>query len=175
MSAQLIASLDYETYSAAGVRWDGTKWIGEGSKKGIKLVGSYNYISHPTFEPLCLAYVMPNGVEQFWLPWWPPPLDLHLHVMSGGLLQAWNSLFEWRVWTMYCTPRLGWPMLRMDQMRCSMARAAINGYPRGLDDAGQVLSTLQHESVRWDEARPIGPVACEHGRRDIDCDICVPF
>lgn len=152
-----IPSLDFECFSLAGYQqvqrqWvtPGGKalselaWIGTepGSKKnGLPLVGARNYITHPTFEILCMAYCMGYGQPvQLWLPGCPPPQDLLCHVARGGLLQAWNSSFEWQCWELYCVPEYGWPTLRLEQMRCTMARAAANGYPRGLDDCGEVLS-----------------------------------
>ena len=41
MRAEPIVSLDYETYSAAGFRWDGYKWVGahDGSKKAGRQSG----------------------------------------------------------------------------------------------------------------------------------------
>lgn len=161
---QLIPSLDFETYSEAGFQQElrewvtpkgkprsATVWTGSepGSKKnGLPLVGARNYIEHHSFEVLCMAYDMRDGRGvQLWTPGCPAPQDLLDHVARGGLLTAWNSSFEWQVWALRCTPRYGWPLLRLEQMRCSMARAAANGYPRGLDDAGEVLSLQQHRTA----------------------------
>lgn len=189
-----IPSLDFETYSAAGFQqlqrewvtpggkyrcetvWTGTE---PGSKKtGLPLVGARNYVDHESFEVLCLAYCMRRGGEvQLWLPGCEPPHDLLHHVAQGGLLQAWNSSFEWLCWSLHCTPRYGWPPLMLSQMRCSMARAAANGYPRGLDDCGEVLSdqaarnrpTLyQPEPTR---ARPDNDVTTGPDGGDYDNDI----
>ncbi len=154
-------SLDFETYSEAGFQQVERQWVTPGGKHrcetvwtgtepgskktGLPLVGARNYIDHPTFEILCAAYDMRRGDGvQLWLPGCPPPQDLLDHVAAGGLLTAWNSLFEWTCWQLHCTVRYGWPDLRLDQMRCSMARAAANGYPRGLDDCGPVLDLEQH-------------------------------
>lgn len=150
-------SIDFETYSEAGYQriereWTTPKgkhrcetvWTGAepGSKKnGLPLVGARNYVEHPTFEILCLAYDMFDvRGPQLWLPGCPDPDELLHHVARGGLLTAWNSSFEWQAWNLYCVIKYGWPTLLLSQMRCSMARSAANGYPRGLDDCGEVLS-----------------------------------
>lgn len=152
-----IPSLDFETFSAAGFQQVHREWVTPGGKPrselvwcgtepgskktGLSLVGARNYITHPTFEVLCMAYDMRDGTGvQLWIPGCAAPQPLLGHVARGGLLQAWNSSFEWQVWILHCTPRYGWPTLRLEQMRCSMARSAANGFPRGLDDAGEVLS-----------------------------------
>ncbi len=160
---QFIPSIDFETYSEAGFQREQREWTTPGGKyrcetvwtgtepgskkNGLPLVGARNYVEHPTFEVLCMAYCMQRDAEvQLWLPGCPPPQDLLDHVARGGLLQAWNSSFEFQVWTLHCTPRFGWPTLLLSQMRCSMARSAANGFPRGLDDAGSVLSLHTHRS-----------------------------
>lgn len=152
----MIPSLDFECFSLAGYQQERREWVTPGGKyrceavwtgtepgskkTGLPLVGARNYVEHPTFEVLCLAYCMRPGEVQLWLPGCEPPHDLLHHVAQGGLLQAWNSSFEWQVWNLFCVVRYGWPPLLLSQMRCSMARSAANGYPRGLDDAGVVLS-----------------------------------
>jgi len=168
---RIIPSFDYETYSEAGLAWDAAagKWHGTepGSKKtGLPLVGAYNYVSHPSFEVLCMAYDMRRGAGvQLWLPGDAPPADICAHVAAGGLVKAWNSSFEFYVWSLFCTPRLGWPTLRIEQMRCAMAQAAVNGYPRGLEDAGDVV--LRHRT------QPERPTHCAHGTpTHVDCPRC---
>lgn len=186
---QLIPSLDFETYSEAGFQRQHREWVTPtgkprsetvwtgtepGSKKnGLPLVGARNYITHPTFEVLCMAYCMAPGQEvQLWLPGCAPPHDLLTHVAAGGLLQAWNSSFEWQVWQLHCTVRYGWPPLALHQMRCSMARAASNGFPRGLDDCGPVLSV---HSVRTQPVLYKAENGDDEHRDNRECDDCVSF
>ncbi len=181
-----IPSLDFETYSEAGFQQAERQWVTPGGKQrcqtvwagtepgskktGLPLVGARNYIEHWTFEVLCLAYDMRRGAGvQLWLPGCPPPQDLLDHVAAGGLVAAWNSGFEWQVWQLHCVPRYGWSPLRLQQIRCSMARSAANGYPRGLDDAGEVLS------VQAARARPIPYEVSSGHRSDCYCNQCIPF
>lgn len=157
-----LPDLDYETYSEGGIVWieDEQKWqspLGEGNKKkGLGLIGVYNYVLHPSFEPLSLAYNLKNGEgARIWRFGDPNPLDLFEWVKSyredqpadssQGLLESWNNFFEVSVWNLYCVPRLGWPPLYLDQMRDAMAKAALEGYPQKLDNAAQVLRLVNQK------------------------------
>jgi DNA polymerase bacteriophage-type len=115
-------SLDFETYSAA----DLTK------------CGGYVYAEETTTRVVSLAYEI-NGVLKLWLEWMPRPIDLMEHVANGGLLTAWNSMFEYLIWNKVCVPKYGWLPVKLEQMRCSMARARIYALPARLSSAGDVL------------------------------------
>jgi hypothetical protein len=188
-------SLDFETYSEAGFQQAHREWITPGGKprselvwtgtepgskkNGLPLVGARNYIEHPTFGVLCMAYSMRPGDVQLWLPGCEPPHELLQHVARGGPLQAWNASFEWQVWSIHCTPRYGWPKLLLSQMRCSMARSAANGFPRGLDDAGGVLSLHTHRAAP--EPFNVNRPNVQHDatssphRNGCYCNECIPF
>lgn len=66
----LCATLDFESYSEAGYRWDEVKktWLGpEGSNaKGLGAVGSRKYAEHPSTEVLTLSYSLPGGHKGRW-------------------------------------------------------------------------------------------------------------
>ncbi len=181
-----IPSLDFETFSLAGYQQVERQWVTPGGKRrcelvwagtepgskknGLPLVGARNYIEHESFEVLCLAYDMRRGAGvKLWIPGCPNPDELLHHVAQGGRLTAWNSSFEWQVWQLHCTGRYGWPALRLEQMRCTMARSAANGFPRGLDDAGEVLS------LHAARARPTAYEVQNEHPRDCYCNVCIPF
>src|SRR6185312_1295089 len=130
------------------------------SNRGLPVVGVRNYVRHPTFEVLSLAYDMLDGLGvRHWTPsWytgkWPEqlragcyetmlyaqPWALLEHVANGGLLGGWNVIgFEWEVWNGYCVPTWGWPELKMEQCRDTQAKAAVSAYPRKLSNAGKVI------------------------------------
>lgn len=145
-TATVLPGLDFETYSEAGHRWDevSQSWkmpLGAGgTKRGLGVVGVKNYVNHPTFDLLSLAYDLKDGRgERVWVPGQPPPADLLDHVARGGLLGAWNSGFEFTVWNDYCVRVLGWPPLRLEQMRCTMVKGRSWSMPGKLADAGSVL------------------------------------
>ena len=144
------ASWDVETYSEAGLVWNGAKWEsprGCGAQtRGLKAVGVYNYVTHPTFELLSVAYDLLDGAGmRHWVPRWcefglvDEPHDLVAHVAAGRILAAWNVGFEWSVWNLYCVPKFGWPPLAIEQCRCDMAKAQVMAYPAALENAGAIL------------------------------------
>lgn len=160
--ATLLPDIDYETYSEGGQVWleDEQKWqspLGEGNKKkGLTLIGVYNYVLHPSFEPLSLAYNLKNGDgARIWRFGDRNPEDLFAWVKSyrgdqppestQGLLESWHNFFEVSVWNLYCVPKLGWPPLYLDQMRDAMAKAALEGYPQKMDNAAQVLRLVNQK------------------------------
>lgn len=157
--ATILPDQDFETYSEGGYQWNEVEQKWEGlhyagkTKRGLSVVGTYNYVLHPSFRIIQHAYNLKNGDgARIWRPGMPDPTDLFNWVKTykfqqpldctDGLLEAWNTFFEATVWNLYCVPKLGWPPLYLDQMRCCMAKAAIAGYPRGLDNAGPVLKLV---------------------------------
>jgi len=146
--ASCLPDLDFETYSEAGYVWDyeEEKWEAlpglSTQKKGLKGVGLYNYVRHPTFEVLSLAYDLKDGLGvRHWRPGLPDPADLLDYVRQGmpSLLEAWNAEFEVEVWHSYCVPKLGWPPLVQANVRCAMAKARAQSYPAALKEAGPAL------------------------------------
>jgi len=135
--------LDFETYSEAGFVWDADtrKWRllkGVPKKKGLR-VGSAAYVLHPTFEVLILSYDLGFGVQR-WKPGDPSPVPLLHAVASGRLVSGWNSGgFEFKIWNWHLVPRFDWPVLRLEQLRDTMADARAHALPGSLDECGEVL------------------------------------
>ncbi|MHB8283489.1 MAG: DNA polymerase family A protein [Caulobacteraceae bacterium] len=137
------ATLDFETYSAAGFRWDPAvnKWKApEGSRsKGLSAVGASVYTEHPSAEVLTMSYQLPGGPMQRWRPGEPHPTTLFAYLAAGGTVESHNAMFERLVWTNICVPRYGFPPLNPYQQRCSMATARIQGLPGALANLSDVL------------------------------------
>jgi DNA polymerase len=151
----VLPDFDFETYSEAGYRWDSErgKWDSlDGiatSRRGLKVVGTRNYVQHPSFRVLCLAYNLKDGTgPKSWRPDMPPPQDLLDYVASGGLIEAFNVEFEREVWNGYCVPKLSWPPLSFEQLRCCMAKAVAFSLPPSLDDVGKVLKITQQKDAK---------------------------
>lgn len=142
----VLPDADFETYSEAGYYFDEArqKWHGPPrasmGKKGLFVVGAACYAAHPTAEVLSLAYDLKDGAgPRVWTPDQVRPFDLIDHVQRGGLVEAWNSAFEWWVWNLVCTRRYGWPALTIEQTRCAMGKARAFSYPGSLEKAGDVM------------------------------------
>lgn len=141
----VLPDLDFETYSEAGYEWcERTgRWRqpagAAGTSTGLALVGVVNYVDHPTFEVLTLAYNLKDGVgERTWVPGQPPPLPLLQYVASGGLIEAWNVGFERRVWARGVAD-FGWPPVDRLQWRCAMAKARAHSLPGALGAFSSVV------------------------------------
>jgi DNA polymerase len=137
------ASLDVETYSEAGYRWDALagKWARlVGSREyGLPAVGSAAYAEHPSTEILCLAYALPGQPVQTWRQGDAPPEALLAWVRAGLPVRAHNRAFEDGIWHHVAVARMGWPWIASDQWRCSMATAHVNNYPGSLARLGEAL------------------------------------
>lgn len=155
----ILPELDFETYSEAGCIWDEATQTWDkpphASKKGLTAVGTYNYVLHPSFRIIQLAYNLKDGYgARIWRPEMPAPQPLFDWIARyttnrlndwDGLLESWNNFFEVSVWILHCTPALGWPSICLGQMRDAMVKAAINAYPRKLDNAAKVLNLVNQK------------------------------
>lgn len=148
--ATIYPDLDFETYSEAGYYFDekAKKWksITKSPPHGLGAVGAAVYAEHPSTEVLSLAYNLKDGVgPRLWLPGMPPPEDLFAHIVAGGLLEAWNSAFEWHIWHNVCRGRMGWPELPFEQLRDAMAKARAFSLPGALGKAADVLQVADQK------------------------------
>lgn len=139
----VLPDMDFETYSEAGYYFDedANKWksITKSPPHGIGAVGAPVYSEHPSTEVLSLAYNLKDGLgPKLWLPGMAPPKELFAHIAAGGLLEAWNSAFEWHIWANVCGPRMGWPALPYWQLRDAMAKSRAFSLPGALGKAAQV-------------------------------------
>jgi len=148
-----MMNLDFETYSAAGLRYDfetakfkSSNIDTSGQKRGIALVGAYAYAQHPTAEILTASYSFDGGkTMERWEPLtWKDeqlenPPNMLKYVRSGGLVVAWNSFFEWCVWNLIGVPKYGFPPLPIEQTRDTMAKAFAWSLPGGLAKASEAL------------------------------------
>lgn len=138
-----IAEFDFETYSEAGYIWDAKakKWRGHSpTNKGISAVGAAVYSEHASTEVLSLAYDLRDGLgPRVWVPGLPEPLDLFDHLKRGGLIEAFNSAFEYFIWANVCEARMGWPRLPYLQLRDAKAKAMAHNLPGNLKGAAEAI------------------------------------
>ena len=147
-----IAEIDFETYSEAGYYWDEglNKWRAPDNapngKKGLALVGAPVYAEHPSTEVLCLAYDLKDGRgERLWRPGDTPPLDLFQYIAAGRFAEAHNSGFEFYIWHYVCAGRMGWPVLPLTQLRCSMSKGNAHGLPGALGKMAAILGASEQK------------------------------
>ena len=172
----VLADMDFETYSEAGMVWDETaqKWKGPpgaaGNTKGLPVTGASVYAEHPSTEVICLAYDLKDGAgPRLWTPGCPPPYDLFSHINTGKLIEAHNATFEFFIWHYVCHLRYGWPELPIQQLRCSMAKCYNWSLPGALGKAAAVLGgpnkNTEGEKLIRDLSIPKNPTKNEPYKR----------
>lgn len=151
-TSEVLPSIDFETFSAAGYVQDvetrKIRGMGGQGKGGLPVVGTPVYAEHPSTEVLCMYYNMKDGKGvQAWIPGSPFPADLFNYIALIGLVEAWNVTFEFWIWNMVCARRMGWPALPLEQCRCAMAKSRRHSLPGALGKAAAVLGTPEKDKA----------------------------
>lgn len=155
-------SMDFEVYSEAGFVLDEESGkvrspSPSGKDRGLGLVGTPVYAEHPSTDPQCLFYNLKDGHPiECWIPGLTgDPVRLFEWLASGGMVEAFNITFEWWIWNMVCTRRLGWPPLPLEQCVCVMARARRFSWPGSLAKAAEVAGLEQKDKAGKDLIRKL--------------------
>lgn len=147
-----IITIDFETYSEAGYKFDKIKqrWVSIGNNRsGITAVGAYIYAIHPSTRVISLSYGIPGTKKiSLWIPGMPNPDDLLKHVFNKLFIEAHNANFEYYIWTYCCIKQYGWPSLSLDQLICSAAKARASGLPSGLSKLSKALGSIEQKDTR---------------------------
>jgi DNA polymerase len=112
------------------------------SRVDLRKSGVYRYVEDASTGVWVLCWRVDKYPVEAWRPGDPDPVALLDHIRAGGIVKAHNSAFERMVWN-YIVRRHcpHWPMLTIEQMDCTMARAAAVSHPQSLDDLCRVLDT----------------------------------
>lgn len=119
----------------------------------LKKAGVDAYAEHPTTGIWCLCWAIDDGPVHHWTPADTPngrkradtELDrLWDYILRSGFVVAHNASFELGIWNKILLARYGWPLLRPEQVICTMARALALSLPGGLDELSRVMK-LPHE------------------------------
>jgi len=119
------------------------------SKTDLKKSGVHRYALDPTTRPWLFSYALSERGPVFrWRPGDPEPTALLEHIAAGGIVGAHNSGFERIIWN-YIMLRWypHWPELTIEQMDCTMARAAAISHPQSLDVLCRVLHTRNQKDM----------------------------
>lgn len=130
-----ILHLDDETRSAAE----------------LKKVGLSNYAVHPTTGLWCSAFAFDDDPVDLWTAEGNTD-DAAVraakeHIRKGGLVYAHNAAFELKIGR-HVAPRYGWPELKLEQMRCTMAMAYVMALPGSLEHCAAALGIDQQKDMR---------------------------
>lgn len=104
--------------------------------------GVHRYCEDNNTQPWLFSYSFdPRYPVRRWREGDPDPVELLQHIASGGLVKAHNALFERTFWNMVMRRKHPhWPPLQIEQMDCTLARAAAIAHPLDLDTLASVLS-----------------------------------
>ncbi|MBS4049401.1 MAG: hypothetical protein KG075_23855 [Alphaproteobacteria bacterium] len=116
-------------------------------------VGVDNYSRHPDTGVWCMAFAF--GDEDVGLlepadfnTGWSDDTDRVLaHVAAGGLVVIHNAAFELAIWNNIMAPRHGWPALKPEQCRCTMAMAYAMALPGSLEMAAAAVGIQQQKDM----------------------------
>jgi|TARA_R110000765_G_scaffold130798_3_gene229321 DNA polymerase len=116
-------SIDFETFSECDIR----------------SAGAWAYATDASTRVLCMAYAYEDQPVQLWAPGQPLP-----DFMSGDItnyhIHAWNSFFEWVVWTKV----MKLPAPPITQWTDTAALACAMALPRALGQCGAALKLPQN-------------------------------
>jgi len=120
----------------------------------LKKAGLDVYAKSPTTEVLCMAWSIGEGPVKIWTPEKDGGIGIEdvrefntflgevVHgegQWKGGLVFGHNVSFEIAIWNEIMVPRFGWPRLKPEQCRCTMAMAYAMSLPGSLDNAAAAL------------------------------------
>ena len=114
----------------------------------LNKAGAYVYFEDPSTDVWCVSYAFGDEEPSIWWPGRPCPPRLAKHIAVGGTLTAWNANFERLCFRHVLTPRHGWPSVKNEQWRCTMAEAHAMALPGKLDEAAPALAL----DIRKDQA-----------------------
>lgn len=122
--------LDYETFSEAD----------------LPAIGAWPYAEHETTEVLCFSWGIGSDDPQVWRYGERCPKRFYEAVMDGLLVWAWNANFERAVSEHVSLRQIpGFPNIRPEQWRDSMALAAMCAMPMSLKKCAHVLGGEQKD------------------------------
>ena len=148
-----ILHIDFETRSAVD----------------LKKSGVMRYAASPTTEVLCLAWSLGNMPPESRSGLFTLPTHIIDHIASGGKVGAHNAAFEYYIWNkVFAKDSPGIPLLKWEQLDCTMARAYQVGLPGALDGALEALGAEIRKDVeggkimrrycspmKWQDGKPI--------------------
>lgn len=108
-------------------------------------VGAWRYAADPSTEVLCVGFAIDAAPAKIWTPNQPiPPEFFEAARDPRWLVAAHNDAFERAIEELVLAPRFGWPLVPIEQHRCTMAAALASAFPAALETIGAALD-LPHQ------------------------------
>jgi DNA polymerase len=116
------------------------------STRNLDRVGSWEYVSNPTTDVWCCAYAVDDGPVSLWVPGDPvPPEFIEAANNPDWIVSAFNDTFERHVEMHIMAPRYGWPIVPLEQRRCTQAAALALALPASLKAVAKALDIEQQK------------------------------
>lgn len=124
------------------------------SRSNLRKEGLIKYSLDPSTEVLCFAFKKNDGPtyiyhfkiknqkidEQKFL-------EFLQHVIEGVEIRAHNAPFEYYIWKNVLRRDPSYPELKLNQIHCSLAKAAMFGLPKGLAQLAMALGTTAQKDL----------------------------
>lgn len=109
----------------------------------LKVHGLGRYLADPSTRATCLTFRLPDmSAADLWEVGQPMPAQIVRHYAGGLPFVAHNAPFDFWIWNLVLRrdPRYApLPELKIEQVRCSAARARYNGLPGALAGACEAM------------------------------------
>jgi DNA polymerase bacteriophage-type len=133
-------------------------WIDLETRSQCDLVahGLMRYAQDPTTQVICMSYAFNGGVVKTWFAEDGPfPQEVLQHILSGGTMYAHNAAFERHLFDYVLSNDYNFKPPKLEQWRCSAARAMAHGLPAALGKICRALALpLQKQAegtrlIKW--------------------------
>lgn len=114
----------------------------------VRNVGAWRYWEDESTETLCFCWAIDHGEVQKWRRGDKVPPLLAERIRAGELIGAHNAQFERLAFLKDLHPRLGFPLPKEEQWRCTAAQAAALALPRALDAAAAAIDMVVRKDKR---------------------------
>jgi DNA polymerase len=116
-------------------------------------VGAFQYAADPATEVLCCAYAVDDSPAQLWTPGDPVPAAfLEAAANPNWIVVAHNDQFETAIERHLLHPRYNWPLIPIEQHRCTMALSLACGLPARLSAAADALELSNRKDKAGEKA-----------------------
>ncbi len=105
----------------------------------LKKAGLGRYARHPLTEVLMMCWAFGDEDFALWQQGELLPTRIRQHVESGGIVVGHHATFELALWNYVMAARHGWPRLRAEQVRCTLAACYAMALPGALENAAHAL------------------------------------
>lgn len=113
----------------------------------LKKTGVHVYAEHPDTDVWCMAYAFDDEPPEIWLKGQPIPPRVKAHYEAGGQVTCHNAAFELAIHQRIMTPRYGWPEIKIEQLRCTMATAYSMSLPGSLENMSAALGSQHRKDM----------------------------